>query len=213
MPYSVQAFFILVAPNLIAVSMYQYFERLANTSTMSHLCVLRPWLLTRLLTVGDGVAFAALIAGCGFVDSNFFQGAIKCGNYLIIVGLVLQMLLLWIFTGVAIAFHVRLVRKKSNTMHNPERTKRIKRLLSLVYAGAQIVAGRNMFRLTTTAMDPSGYMARHEWTFYVFDGAQIAQVMLFNLAWYHYGYSVTSMGANHGRSLLEDVQAPPGRGD
>lgn len=211
MPYSVQAFFILVAPNLIAVSIYQYFERLANKSAMSHLCVLRPWLLTRLLTIGDGVAFAALIAGCGFVDSNFFQGAIKCGNYLIIVGLVLQMLLLWIFTGVAIAFHIRLVRKKSNAMQSPERMKRIKRLLGLVYAGAQIVAGRNMFRLTTTAMDPSGYMARHEWTFYVFDGAQIAQVMLINLAWYHYGHSVTSMATNDGRSLLEDVQAPPGR--
>ena len=211
MPYSVQAFFILVAPNLITVSIYQYFERLADKSAMSHLCVLRPWLLTRLLTVGDGVAFAALIAGCGFVDSNFFQGAIKCGNYLIIAGLVLQMLLLWIFTGVAIAFHIRLVRKKSNAMQSPEGMKRIKRLLGLVYAGAQIIAGRNMFRLTTTAMDPGGYMARHEWTFYVFDGAQIAQVMLINLAWYHYGYSLTSMAPNDGRSLLEDVEAPTGR--
>lgn len=208
MPYSVQAFFILVAPNLLAASMYQYFERLADASGMSHLCVLRPRLLTRLFISGDVLSFVALIAGSGFVDSNFFSGAIRCGNYLIIVGLVLQLLLLWIFTGVAIAFHIRLVRNSSHTTQDPDRMKKIRRLLSIIYAGAQILAGRNMFRLTTTAMDPSGYMARHEWTFYVFDGAQIAQVMLINLTWYHCGYLVTSTATNDSRHLLENVQTP-----
>lgn len=185
MPYTVQAFFILVAPNLFAASIYHSLEALTIASGINHLCVLEPRLTTRLFLLGDGLAFAALIAGCGFVDSDFFQGAIRCGNYLIIAGLILQTLLLWVFTGFTVVFLVRLSRRKSYATQDQDRLKKVKKLLMLICTGAQIIAGRNMFRLTTTAMNPTGYMAEHEWTFYVFDGVQLAQVMIINLAWYH----------------------------
>lgn len=158
-----------------------------NASGRADLCFGRPRLLTLIFVVLDGTSFLILIAGRGFVDSGFFDGAVKAGNYLILVGLLLQLVLMWIFTGFVATFHIRLCRSRSIDLQNAEELKKIKRLMGLVYAAAQIIGGRALFRLTTTAMDPTGYMAKHEWTFYAFEGAQMAQVILFCLAWYFYG--------------------------
>jgi hypothetical protein len=177
-------------------SLFIYFERLVIASGRTDLALVRPRLLTYIFIGLDAVAFAMLIIGRGFVDSDFFSGALKAGNYILLVGLLLEMLLLHVFTFFAIHFQIRLARCRPLATQNAETTKQLKRLCMLIWAAAQIIAGRDLSRLTTTALNSTGYMAKHEWAFFAFESVQVAQAMCFCFAWYFWlptGYAPAPM--------------------
>lgn len=88
-------------------------------------------------------------------------------NWLVVAGLVVQILLLGFFGMTAVVFQIRLGREpttESRRMDVPWR-----RTLYMIYVVSTLIFARSIFRVVEYRQGQNGYSLGHEWTLYAFD--------------------------------------------
>ncbi|KAL1616997.1 hypothetical protein SLS56_011185 [Neofusicoccum ribis] len=157
--------------------------------------------LTKIFVTGDIISFlvqaagipasyslflallmAGLFIGGGILANADTSSERKNGERVITIGLIVQLVFFGIFILVALNFHHRL----SNHPNHTSKTVPWKSGLIVLYIASMLIMVRSVFRVIEYVQGEDGALLRKEIWLYVFDAAQMFQMMLlFN--WKHPG--------------------------
>ncbi|GKZ86634.1 hypothetical protein AnigIFM56816_002045 [Aspergillus niger] len=165
-PYIVQTLFLLLAPALLAASIYMLLGRIILVlQAESHALLKKKW-LTKIFVTGDVLSFLLQGAGGGIQASGSLAG-MKNGEHIIVVGLVIQILFFAFFIVTATHFYLRVHKypfPRSCSPHIPW-----KKHMKVLYATSIFIMVRSMFRLIEYIQGNNGYLLHHEAFLYIFD--------------------------------------------
>lgn len=178
-PYVTQSLFILVAPALLAASIYMTLGRVMRSVKGEHLSVIRTSRLTKTFVIGDIVSFFVQSSAAGLMVS---ASTTKLGNDCVIAGLFIQVILFGLFFMTAIVFQVRL--RKTPTQESHTTMVPWKQILWMIYAVSTLIMVRSIYRAVGYIQGQGGYSLTHEWTLYVFDSVPMLLVAVVFLFFY-----------------------------
>ncbi|CAD0017789.1 unnamed protein product [Aureobasidium pullulans] len=156
-PYAIQLILPLIAPALLSATMYMSLGRIILVTQAEAVAPIRRTWLTKLFVTGD------------VLTSSY-----NTGRWIIIVGLVIQVLFFGLFLITSVIFHVRL--NKMPTLASQKFA--WKRHLSALYTGSALILVRSIYRLIEYLEDAGGYLITHEAFAYVFDALLMFAVMI-----------------------------------
>ncbi|KAF5266714.1 hypothetical protein FOXYS1_2437 [Fusarium oxysporum] len=164
-PYVVQSVLLLIAPALMAASIYMILSRvILLTEGEVHEVIRRRW-LTKIFVVGDIISIELQSAGGSMMSgANEGNNLMEIGEYVITGGLFFQLAIFGIFIVVVSVFHRRMNRSPTNKSLEP--------------------SIRILFRVIEYLDDNDGYLMRTEAFMFVFDATLIWIVMVW-MNWYH----------------------------
>ncbi|KIL86244.1 hypothetical protein FAVG1_10641 [Fusarium avenaceum] len=184
-PYLVQTLLLLVAPALFAASIYMELSRIIIAADgENHSLIKKKW-LTKIFVIGDvisffvqgGVAHDGILGGG--IQSSGTESSLDTGKYIIVGGLLVQILFFGCF--IAVAVHFYLAMKKVPTARAQGDTPWRKHLMAL-FIGSALIMVRSLFRIIEYLQGFSGYLLSHEVYLYIFDALLMLAVMvLFNV--------------------------------
>ncbi|KAL2698061.1 hypothetical protein AAEP93_010771 [Penicillium crustosum] len=179
-PYIMQTLCLLLAPALLAASIYMLLGRIILVlQAESHSILKKKW-LTKIFVTGDVMSFLLQGAGGGIQSSGSLD-SMKAGERIIIVGLFVQIIFFGFFIVVAGLFDWKLRKYPIPCCfdrHIPWR-----KHLNILYATSLLILVRSLFRLAEYIQGNTGYLLRHEIFLYIFDSLLIFIAMvIFNIA-------------------------------
>ncbi|KAJ5356623.1 hypothetical protein N7517_011232 [Penicillium concentricum] len=172
-PLAIQAIFVLVAPSLLAASIYMELGRIMIVTGGEHLSPIRRSWLTKIFVVGDVISFFVQAGGAGMLVKA--STAAKGGS-VIKVGLIIQIIFFGLFIITSIIFHVKLVKNGSRVLqqhHVPW-----KKHQTVLYIGSLLIFVRSIFRYIEYNQGSSGALLQQEFWSYIFDAALMLLVMI-----------------------------------
>ncbi|OQE94372.1 hypothetical protein PENNAL_c0004G06157 [Penicillium nalgiovense] len=172
-PLAIQAVLVLVAPSLLAASIYMALGRIMIVTGGEHLSPIRRSWLTKIFVVGDVVSFFIQAGGAGMLVKA--STAEKGGN-VIKVGLIIQIIFFGLFIITSIIFHVKLVKNGSRVLQ--QRQVPWKKHQTALYMGSLLIFVRCIFRYIEYNQGNSGTLLQHEFYSYIFDAALMLLVMV-----------------------------------
>ncbi|XRM37210.1 hypothetical protein ABZX51_000696 [Aspergillus tubingensis] len=181
--YSVQTLLLLLAPTLYAASIYMVLGRIITFLDARHLSVIPVKWLTKIFVSGDILSFILQGAGGGIM-ANGSTSSMKIGQWVIVVGLCVQLLFFGAFLIASITFHCRInqnpTAESDKTMSSAKRClpKDWRGLLFACYFVSVLILIRSVYRLIEFAQGNSGYVISHEVFLYVLDASMMFLVML-----------------------------------
>lgn len=195
-PYIIQAIMLLIAPALLAASIYMVLGRLMRFINGEQYSIIRINWVTKLFVCGDILSFTlqaggnfalsgTLIecAGAGILSGQTASGA-KLGKYIIVVGLVVQLLFFGFFVIVAAVFHRRMIRNPTSQSERHRGTflNDWKTILYALYVASVHILIRSVFRIIEYLDGKDGYIQSHEAFLYIFDGVlMLGVIIIFNV--------------------------------
>ena len=108
-PYILQSLLLLVAPALLAASIYMELGRIVLMANGEQALFIRRTWLTKIFVVGDVFSFLLQMSGAGLLASRDAD-MIKIGKDIVIVGLFTQVIFFGLFVAAAVVFHIRLLK-------------------------------------------------------------------------------------------------------
>ncbi|RKL39326.1 hypothetical protein BFJ72_g6798 [Fusarium proliferatum] len=182
-PYVVQSVLLLIAPALMAASIYMILSRvILLTHGEEHAIIKRRW-LTKIFVVGDIVSIQLQSAGGSMMSgANETNNLMKIGEYVIIGGLFFQLIIFGIFIAVVSVFHRRMNRSPTNKSLEP--SIRWRHYLTTLYVTSGLIWVRSLFRVIEYLDGNDGYLMRTEAFLFVFDATLIWIVTVW-MNWYH----------------------------
>lgn len=181
-PYIVQAILLLVAPALLAASIYMVLGRLMTYLDAAHHSAIRIKWLTKFFVAGDVLSFLMQTLG-GAMLARADEDSANLGQKLILGGLFVQILFFGGFLVVLCLFHLRIKSAPTETAISLQRNGRNgwMTLLTVLYASGGFIMVRSMFRVIEYIQGHNGYLLRNEVWLYIFDATLIsAAVIPFN---------------------------------
>ncbi|KAJ5250214.1 hypothetical protein N7489_000624 [Penicillium chrysogenum] len=172
-PLAIQAVLVLVAPSLLAASIYMELGRIMIVTGGEHLSPIRRSWLTKIFVVGDVISFLIQAGGAGMLVKA--STAEKGGN-VIKVGLIIQIIFFGLFIITSIVFHVKHVKNGSRVLQ--QRQVPWKKHQTALYIGSLLIFVRSIFRYIEYNQGSSGTLLQHEFYSYVFDAALMLLVMV-----------------------------------
>ncbi|KAK0197509.1 RTA1 like protein-domain-containing protein [Armillaria mellea] len=175
-PYVMQTLLLLVAPALFAAAIYVVLGRIIRMLHAERFSLIRINWLTKFFVLGDVISFFLQSGGGGIMASSN-GNSMKIGQYVIVIGLLVQILWFGGFIFVAGVFHYRMrvvptLTEKTNW----------RRLMHVLYAASTMILVRSIFRVIEFAQGNDGYFMRSEVWIYIFDSVLMAGVItLFNI--------------------------------
>lgn len=178
-PFIIQTLCILLAPALMAASIYMILGRIIElTSGEPYALIRRTW-LTKIFVLGDVLSFVAQGIGGGMITNH--NGSIqdqldrqKTGKNIILIGLWIQIIFFGVFLLVAILFQFR-GRHHFKTL--PQGLGWQRHLYTL-YTVAFLILVRSLFRVAEYVQGVDGFLYTHEVFLYVFDAVLIFIAMV-----------------------------------
>ncbi|KAJ5399886.1 hypothetical protein N7465_010375 [Penicillium sp. CMV-2018d] len=172
-PLGVQAVLILVAPSLLAASIYMELGRIMIITGGEDLSPIRRSWLTKIFVVGDVISFLVQAAGAAMlVKANTAAN----GGNVIKVGLIIQIVFFGVFIITSIIFHVKLEKNGSRVLQ--QRAVPWKKHQTVLYVSSLLIFVRSIFRYIEYNEGSSGTLLQQEsWT-YIFDAALMLLVMV-----------------------------------
>ncbi|BCR85873.1 RTA1 domain-containing protein [Aspergillus chevalieri] len=182
-PYIVQTLFLLLAPALLAASIYMFLGRIILVlQAESHSLLKKKW-LTKIFVTGDVLSFLLQGAGGGIQSSGGLD-SLKNGEHIIIVGLFVQIFFFGFFIITATHFNWKLKKFPIPRSCSPDIPWR--KHLNVLYVTSLLIMVRSIFRLAEYIEGNNGYLLHHEVYIYVFDAALMFIVMIiFNVVHPH----------------------------
>ncbi|EXK79078.1 hypothetical protein FOQG_16283 [Fusarium oxysporum f. sp. raphani 54005] len=182
-PYVVQSVLLLIAPALMAASIYMILSRvILLTEGEVHAVIRRRW-LTKIFVVGDIISIELQSAGGSMMSgANEGNNLMKIGEYVIIGGLFFQLAIFGIFIVVVSVFHRRMNRSPTNKSLEP--SIRWRHYLTTLYITSGFIWVRSLFRVIEYLDGNDGYLMRTEAFMFVFDATLIWIVMVW-MNWYY----------------------------
>ncbi|RAK95692.1 RTA1-domain-containing protein [Aspergillus ibericus CBS 121593] len=180
-PYLLQTLFLLLAPALLAASIYMLLGRIILIlRAESHAILKKKW-LTKIFVTGDILSFFLQGAGGG-IQSSGSLSSMKLGERIIIIGLFVQIFFFGFFIITAGAFDLKLKRYPIPRGMDPRIPWR--KHLNVLYTTSFLIMIRSVYRLSEYLQGNDGYLLQHEIFLYMLDAVPIFLVMVvFN--WFH----------------------------
>ncbi|CAI7641838.1 unnamed protein product [Penicillium viridicatum] len=174
-PYMVQTLCLLLAPALLAASIYMLLGRIILVlHAESHSILKKKW-LTKIFVTGDVMSFLLQGAGGGIQSGGSLDG-MKTGERIIIVGLFVQIIFFGFFIIVAGLFDWKL--RKYPIPRCFDQGIPWRKHLNILYATSSLVLVRSLFRLAEYIQGNKGFLLRHEVFLYIFDALLIFIAMV-----------------------------------
>lgn len=180
--FDLQTLLILVAPALFAASVYMILGRLIIFVRAGAYSIIRPTWLTKIFIARDLLSFLVQLAGSGLLSSHFKQG-----KAVILVGLVAQLLSLFVFLANAALFHRRLARAltpMSLRLDTSNDRNGWRGVMIVLYTAGGLLFVRSMFRLIEFTGSSDSPPMKSEAYFYVCDSTLMV-IFLLLLGWFH----------------------------
>lgn len=182
--YVIQQMFILLPPVLFAASIYMMLGRIIVALNGEAYSPIRTSRLTKTFVIGDIVAFYIQGGGGGLtaIGTKSTGKGINfavLGQWIVIGGLVVQILIFGLFCVTAYRFHMQFVASVVLPVW-----KDWKRMMMILYVVSGLIMIRSLFRVIEFAAGADGYLMTHEWPLYVFDTILMFLVLLV-LYFYH----------------------------
>lgn len=178
--YALQTILILVAPALLAATVYMVLSRVIRSVHAEHHSIIRVKWLTRIFVVTDIFSFIVQVGGASLLQNEDIDPDI--GKTVILVGLFIQVIAFGLFILAAILFHVRIRREPTTASMAPKAQWR--GAMRMLYVVNGLIMVRSVFRIIEYMMGVDSYLFKNEWPLYVFDGV----LMLFSVAFYAWWY-------------------------
>lgn len=182
-PFIMQSVLLLVAPALFAASIYMTLGRVIRSVNGDQRSIIRPTKLTRFFVLLDIVSFFAQATGGGFQASKNFNK--ETAKYIILGGLIVQVLGFGLFAVTGLTWHVRM-RQWPTGASLADKTGKWQKVMTMLYAVSVLIMVRSVFRVIEYVMGTDGYLLRHEWPLYVFD-AVLMMLTVGIFAWWYPG--------------------------
>ncbi|KAE8152393.1 RTA1-domain-containing protein [Aspergillus avenaceus] len=178
-PYLIQTLFLLLAPALLAASIYMLLGRIILIlGAESHALLRKKW-LTKIFVTGDVLSFLLQGAGGGIQSSGSLTG-MQTGERIIIAGLFVQIFFFGFFIITAGAFDRKLQQYPIPRCRDPAVPWR--KHLNILYITSFLIMVRSVFRLVEYLQGNNGYLLHHEVFLYVLDAVLIFMAMgVFNV--------------------------------
>jgi len=197
MPYVIQSFFLLVAPALLAATIYMTLGRLITSVNGAEYSIIRPRWLTRLFVIGDLASFMVQGGGAGMMTSGNNQ---KLGEHIVVGGLWVQIIMFGLFMITSAIFHVRFMKKSPMVaVCGPAWT----RMMYTLYAVSLMIMVRSVFRVIEYTLGHDGYPLNHEWTLYVFDSVLMWLSMVIYFLFGPKDHEIVAKGIQSQETCLE----------
>ncbi|CAK7227813.1 hypothetical protein SCUCBS95973_006668 [Sporothrix curviconia] len=182
-PYVVQTLLLLVAPPLLAATMYMLLGRvIAAVDGEAYSLVPTKW-LTKIFVASDVVCFIVQLGGAGLMASA--QAATSAtGAHIVLAGLIIQIVVFGLFVVVAGMFHRRLQASQRQARQPQQATLLPQTFLLVLYVTSGLVLVRNIVRVAEFIEGFDGYIILHEAFLYVFDALPMAAVMAIFNGWH-----------------------------
>ncbi|KAL9564993.1 hypothetical protein ACKAV7_010851 [Fusarium commune] len=178
--YIIETLFILLAPALLAASIYMVLGRIVRLLDAGHLSWVPPRWLTKLFVMGDILSFVTQLAGGGILASADDKKMNDVGKNVILVGLAIQIIFFGFFFIVIIAFHQRMQREPTPMSTDADIPWRS--YIFVLYTVSALILVRSVFRVVEYAMGKDGVLMSNEVYIYIFDALLIfICVALFNI--------------------------------
>ncbi|KAL4749327.1 hypothetical protein BDW72DRAFT_194955 [Aspergillus terricola var. indicus] len=181
--YAVQTLLLLLAPTLYAASIYMILARIIVSVKAQHLSLVPVKWLTKVFVCGDILPFVLQGAGGGIMSSGS-SSKMELGQWVIIVGLCVQLVFFSAFRIASITFHLRISKAlTTESDRTSDRTKSYlpndwRRLLFACYFVSVLILVRSVYRVVEFAQGNSGYVISHEAFLYILDASMMLLVML-----------------------------------
>jgi hypothetical protein len=173
MPYIIQNTYILLAPALFAASIYMVLRRvILQAHGETHSIIPVKW-LTKIFVLGDVLSFLVQGSAAGLMATS--ENA-QMGQNIVIAGLFIQILVFGFFVVTTIIFHRRMRECPTRESEDPNVPWESRIIMLYVVSGLIMV--RSVFRVIEFIMGHDGYLLKHEWPLYVFDGVLMFGVMV-----------------------------------
>ncbi|OJJ65905.1 hypothetical protein ASPBRDRAFT_139120 [Aspergillus brasiliensis CBS 101740] len=178
-PYIVQTLFLLLAPALLAASIYMLLGRIILVlQAESHALLKKKW-LTKIFVTGDVLSFLLQGAGGGIQASGSLSG-MKNGEHIIVVGLLIQIFFFAFFIVTATHFYLKVKKYPFARSCSPQIP--WKKHMKVLYATSFLILVRSLFRLLEYIQGNNGYLLHHEMFLYVFDALlMFITMVIFNV--------------------------------
>lgn len=174
-PFFIELLLILLAPPLMAATIYMTLSRLILHLAGRDYAILSPRWLTAIFVFGDILSFLVQGGGGGMLVHAETQSTIDAANNIIVGGLVIQILSFGFFLLVAFVFHVRMARGPT-----PEAMSgggKWRSVLATMYIGGALILLRSVYRLVEYKVGVDGALYRGEVFLYVLDALPMLLVV------------------------------------
>ncbi|CAI4056215.1 RTA1 domain-containing protein SKDI_02G4060 [Saccharomyces kudriavzevii IFO 1802] len=171
-PYIIQSLLLLVAPALIAATIYMVFGRLLNAMRCESLMLISARFGTTFFVVGDVFSFFLQAAGGGLMSK---KGSTKTGSNLITAGLIVQIVFFGFFIINEIRFSIS-VKKKCSFYSGISRKWFIVNATLLL--SSVLILVRSIVRVVEFIQGFDGFIISHEYFIYVFDAVPMLLVII-----------------------------------
>ncbi|KAF8245379.1 RTA1-domain-containing protein [Wilcoxina mikolae CBS 423.85] len=217
-PFILQSVLLLVAPALLAASIYMILGRIIHLVDAEHHSPIPIKWLTKTFVTGDVLSFLMQSGGAGLMSSKKPK-SVDLGQKVIVGGLFVQVLFFVMFLVVALVFNKRIRREptvNASTLQQDGKTGWMT-LLRVLYTASAFILIRSLFRVIEYIQGNAGYLLRNEVWLYIFDSClMLAVVVMFNVI--HPSGAVPGKGGRgkeNGRELydLESTHGPKGSED
>jgi hypothetical protein len=173
-PYIISTLCILLAPALMAATIYMVLGRIILLTNGEPYAFIRRTWLTKIFVLGDVLSFVAQGIGGGMLTNH--NGSIqdqldrqKKGKNIILIGLWIQIIFFGVFLLVALLFQFR---GRQHLKALPQGLGWQKHMYTL-YAVAFLILVRSLFRVAEYVQGVDGFLYTHEFSLYVFDATLI----------------------------------------
>ncbi|KAJ5784309.1 uncharacterized protein N7503_009521 [Penicillium pulvis] len=172
-PYVIQSIFLLLAPILFAAAAYMVLARIICSVSAEDFSPIRIKWITKVFVTCDIITFLIQGSGAGMTVESTMS---SMGQYIVLAGLVMQILTFVLFVVTAIVFANRMRLNPTSAVKQGEVPWK-KHLYSL-YAISAMILLRSIFRVIEYACGNGGYLLATEWPTYVLDATPMFIAMV-----------------------------------
>lgn len=165
--FVLQSLLILVAPPLLAATIYMTLSRIIRALDAEAYSLIRTKWLTTIFVLADVVCFLTQLGGAGIKITGDPQ-ILKIGRILVLSGLSLQIIVFAWFVMVVLKLHLRLNRKPTMLSSDPELSSWRSNMWAM-YLVSMAVFVRNLVRVVEYGQGTHGFIMKHEAMLYIFD--------------------------------------------
>ena len=179
LPYILQAIFLLLPPILFAASLYMVYTRIIRAVQGERFSLTPQRWTTTLFVLGDIACLNVQSTGAGLLVNPKIA---LIGEYIIVAGLGLQVLMFAGFLLCCIVFNIRFrayVAETGAASEVPWQS-----CLNMLYSTSTAILVRNIYRVVEFIMGQDAYLFNNEWPTYVFDASLMLLVMIGFFIWY-----------------------------
>jgi hypothetical protein len=165
LPFILSTLLIMGAAPMLAATIYMSLKRIVNALDASKYSPISLRWVSKLFVLFDVACFVSQIAGSAMrADAS----SASTGTTLVMVGLITQVVIFFIYISLMASIHIRLNRNPTNASNHPDLVWR-RNLWSLYFVSTAFLI-RNFVRIIEFKGGDDGILIKEVWPIYIFDG-------------------------------------------